>query len=88
MGEDNIEIRGYTMYYDGQLLGYVDGIDVTEDPMKDIDKYLLLNDYQKVVRCKDCKFAEDSSYDLTAKWCSYFCDRVSFMGYCAWGESH
>ena len=53
-----------------------------------IEKYILLNDCQQVVRCKDCKFAthEISSKCGYAKWCNYFDRVVSFMGYCSWGE--
>lgn len=31
MGEDNIVINGYTIYYNGQPLGYVNGLGLAEE---------------------------------------------------------
>lgn len=85
-GEDALYVEK-----DGFIHKYVpEDFKSEEDYGRAIDRYLLLNDCCEVVRCKNCKFAAHEislNTDSCGKWCNYFDRVVSFMGYCAWGES-
>ena len=60
MGEDNIAIKSYTMYYDGQPLGSVGELAFTEVEEPE-DTYINLDDMNKTFTAK---FKIKNSYSL------------------------
>lgn len=49
MGEDNIFANGYTIYFDGQPLGVVNGLTFVEEPK---DTYFNINNMNKTITAK------------------------------------
>lgn len=91
MSEYGETVAKFTAYADSVIA------ELHEQEVKQVEGQLRALGWEKVVRCRDCKFAsemENGKFDctgvLTTSW-DYYDDEPQFnlvepSGFCAWGE--